>query len=84
MITQTHDKTYLEFFAGIGLVGKGLEGSGWRCLYAGDIDRQKREMFESHFGCRDYYHIDDVWNTLTVVFSNHRKALPGDGIVSVH
>ena len=40
-------KTFLEFFAGIGLVRMGLEAGGWRVVYANDLDAQKREMYDS-------------------------------------
>ena len=42
--------TFAEFFAGIGLVRMGLEAQGWRLLYANDMDAQKREMYDGHFG----------------------------------
>ena len=32
------EKTFCEFFAGIGLVGEGLRLSGWACVYANDIN----------------------------------------------
>jgi len=42
-------RTAAEFFCGIGLVRMGLERSGWRVLFANDIDPQKREMYEAEF-----------------------------------
>jgi len=42
-------RTFLEFFAGIGLVRSGLEQRGWQVLYANDIDREKRSMYDAHF-----------------------------------
>ena len=41
--------TFLEFFAGIGLMRMGLEQGGWSIQFANDIDEQKRDMYASHF-----------------------------------
>ena len=41
---------FAEFFAGIGLVRMGLERAGWSLEFANDIDPQKLEMYEGHFG----------------------------------
>ncbi|MBL8168020.1 MAG: DNA mismatch endonuclease Vsr [Acidobacteria bacterium] len=43
-------KTFAEFFAGIGLVRMGLERQGWTLAFANDLDEQKKEMYEAHFG----------------------------------
>ena len=56
-----------EFFAGIGLVREGLSQSGWRCVYANDIDPKKRQVYEARFGQSDHFHLGDVWNTDEVV-----------------
>lgn len=56
-------KTFCEFFAGIGLVREGLAASGWECAYANDIDPKKQEMYESRFGKSDHFHLGDVWKT---------------------
>lgn len=61
------DRTFAEFFAGIGLVHEGLRASGWACVYANDIDPKKREMYVSHFGETPYYHLEDVWNADAVL-----------------
>jgi DNA (cytosine-5)-methyltransferase 1 len=55
------NKTFCEFFAGIGLVHAALDRGGWRCLYANDIDAKKRRMYEGHFGASSHYHEGDVW-----------------------
>ncbi len=60
-------KTFCEFFAGIGLVRAGLEPSGWRCVYANDVDSKKKELYENRFGCDDRFHLGDVWNTSEVL-----------------
>jgi DNA (cytosine-5)-methyltransferase 1 len=43
------EKTFAEFFAGIGLMRMGLERSGWTHLFANDIDSDKEEMYRDHF-----------------------------------
>lgn len=42
-------KTFAEFFAGIGLMRMGLESSGWTAAFANDIDPDKEEMYRAHF-----------------------------------
>ncbi len=48
--TVKHDRTFLEFFAGIGLMRLGLEKAGWQCRFANDNNSQKAEIYESNFG----------------------------------
>ncbi|HEX6961888.1 MAG TPA: DNA (cytosine-5-)-methyltransferase [Lacipirellula sp.] len=57
------EKTFCEFFAGIGLVYEALRRSGWRCVYANDIDAKKRQMYVGHYGdaAAEHYHQGDVW-----------------------
>ena len=50
--------TYLEFFAGAGLVRLGLEPP-WSCIWANDIDTRKQEVYEAHFGSEEFV-LDDV------------------------
>jgi len=64
---QKGEKTFLEFFAGIGLVHLGLERSGWKCLYANDISGKKMEMYLDEFPGARYYHCEDVWKKDEVV-----------------
>ena len=59
--------SFLEFFAGIGLSRMGLDPFGWGCVYANDIERKKRRMYESCFGRAEHYQVEDVWNTETIV-----------------
>jgi DNA (cytosine-5)-methyltransferase 1 len=52
----------IEFFAGIGLIRKGLEEAGWRVIFANDIDEKKREIYKKNYGegeflCRDIRHL---------------------------
>ena len=42
-------KTFAEFFAGIGLMRIGLERQGWSIAFANDIDEQKYDMYKTHF-----------------------------------
>lgn len=60
-------KTFLEFFAGIGLVHLGLKKSGWQCSYANDISKKKMEMYLDEFPEADYYHCEDVWKTENIL-----------------
>ena len=46
-------KTFIEFFAGIGLMRAGLEAQGWSISLANDIDPRKREMYEANFDDAD-------------------------------
>jgi len=59
-------KTFAEFFAGIGLVHRGLEFGGWRCVYANDIEQKKHEMYRALYSGASYYHVQDVWKTSEV------------------
>jgi DNA (cytosine-5)-methyltransferase 1 len=61
------DKSFCEFFAGIGLVHEALRQSGWHAVYANDIDAAKRRMHEGHYGPSAHYHEGDVWNTSAVL-----------------
>jgi DNA (cytosine-5)-methyltransferase 1 len=59
--------SFLEFFAGIGLTHLGLRPQGWKCVYANDIEAKKRRMYESCFGPADYYHVEDIWKTKSIL-----------------
>lgn len=55
------ERTFLEFFAGIGLVRLGLEKRGWQLLYANDIDPEKREMYDAHFrDAETHFELSDI------------------------
>jgi len=60
-------QTFLEVFAGIGLVRLGLEFSGWKCVYANDISEKKMEMYLDQFPDSAHFHREDIWNTESVV-----------------
>jgi DNA (cytosine-5)-methyltransferase 1 len=63
----SEQKTFLEFFAGIGLVHLGLRRSGWQCVYANDISEKKEEMYRDEFPDAAYFHREDIWKTDDVV-----------------
>ena len=52
--------TVAEYFAGIGLMRLGLELGGWSTVFANDIDANKREMYEHHFGRSPAVLPDDI------------------------
>lgn len=55
------DRTFADFFAGIGLMRMGLERQGWSTLFANDIDPQKHQMYETHFGdASNHFYLGDV------------------------
>ena len=45
--------TFLDFFAGAGLVRLGLEPP-WSCMWANDIDARKQEIYEAHFSPENF------------------------------
>ncbi|MCC6493406.1 MAG: DNA cytosine methyltransferase, partial [Pirellulales bacterium] len=63
------DKTFCEFFAGIGLVYEALRRTGWRCVYANDIDGKKQATYAGNYGAAAaaHYHLEDVWATAEVL-----------------
>lgn len=44
------EATFAEFFAGIGLVRLGLEGAGWKGIFANDNDPAKQQLYLGQFG----------------------------------
>jgi DNA (cytosine-5)-methyltransferase 1 len=56
-------KSFLEFFAGVGLIHMGLRRSGWECVYANDISEKKEEMYRDEFPDATYFHREDIWKT---------------------
>lgn len=57
------DKTFAEFFAGIGLMRLGLEQEGWTAAFANDIAHDKLEMYSAHFEETDpCFLLDDIHN----------------------
>jgi DNA (cytosine-5)-methyltransferase 1 len=45
--------TFIEMFSGIGGFRLGLERSGWRCVWANDIDRHACAVYRYRFGGRE-------------------------------
>lgn len=60
MAAQAAPLTFCEFFAGIGLARLGLERSGWSVRFANDLDPQKKQMYEAHFGPAPEYSTADI------------------------
>jgi DNA (cytosine-5)-methyltransferase 1 len=55
------DKTFVDFFVGMGLMRLGLERHGWSVVLANDIDEQKFEMYKHNFrDAERYYVVKDV------------------------
>ena len=52
--------TAVEFFSGIGLMRLALERSGWRILFANDIDDQKAEVYRDNFPVDDTLRLCDI------------------------
>ncbi len=49
-----HERTFLEFFAGIGLIHWAVKARGWRCVFANDLDPAKQQIYADNFGCEAY------------------------------
>jgi len=43
-------RSFLEFFAGIGLIRVALERRGWKCLFANDNDLGKTKIYMDNYG----------------------------------
>jgi DNA (cytosine-5)-methyltransferase 1 len=55
------DRTFAEFFAGIGLMRIGLERGGWRIAYANDICPEKFDMYRANFeDAEDHFVVEDI------------------------
>jgi len=54
-------RTFAEFFAGIGLVRMGLERQGWKIRFANDCDIKKKEIYSGHFAdAHQHFLLDDI------------------------
>jgi DNA (cytosine-5)-methyltransferase 1 len=54
-------KTFAEFFAGVGLMRIGLERQGWKIAFANDICQDKYEMYTAHFeDADDHFIVEDI------------------------
>lgn len=54
-------KSFVEFFAGVGLVREGLRQSNWNCVWANDISKDKQETYVENFGSSDFW-LGDIWD----------------------
>ena len=59
-MSSTAGQTFAEFFAGIGLMRIGLERAGWSIRFANDIDEDKWQMYQDHFGDTGEFVVGDV------------------------
>ena len=59
-MSEPLEKTFAEFFAGIGLMRIGLERGGWRITFANYIDEDKRRMYGDNFGETGEFMLADV------------------------
>jgi len=54
-------RTFAEFFAGIGLMRIGLERQGWKIAFANDICSDKYQMYAAHFeDADDHFVVEDI------------------------
>lgn len=55
------EKTFAEFFAGIGLMRMGLEKEGWAVAYANDIAVDKFEMYLDNYpNAKTHFKLGDI------------------------
>jgi DNA (cytosine-5)-methyltransferase 1 len=56
-----HEKSFAEFFAGIGLMRAGLELQGWSIALANDVDPMKYKMYRGHFkDAKEHFMLEDI------------------------
>ena len=67
--SRSEPLTFLDFFAGAGLVRLGL-GPSWSCTWANDTDARKQEVYEAEFGAGEFA-LGDVANIATHSASIH-------------
>jgi hypothetical protein len=56
-------KTYLEFFAGVGLVREGLSFDEWECLWANDFAQDKKDTYIENYG-DEHFVLADIWDVV--------------------
>lgn len=66
-------KTFYEFFAGVGLIRAGLENTGWKCIWANDICKKKEEVYKKNFNGDDFY-CEDIWKIVNNTLALPKKA----------
>lgn len=61
-IANVAEMTFIDYFAGIGLMQMGLEHQGWKLLMSNDIDANKYEMYSDQFNrYTETYVVDDIY-----------------------
>ena len=61
--SHASQKTFAEFFAGIGLMRMGLERQGWNISFSNDIDPQKHEIYKGQFhDTENHFVLNDIHN----------------------
>ena len=65
MNRMSQEKSFAEFFAGIGLMRMGLEKAGWRAAFANDIDEDKWEIYRENFETNGEFQLGDVHKLAT-------------------
>jgi len=56
-----YQKSFAEFFAGIGLMRLGLEKAGWKIAFANDIDPTKESIYQTHFNdSENHFQLGDI------------------------
>lgn len=64
-LSASPQRTFAEFFAGIGLMRLGLERAGWKIAYANDICPGKFEMYRANFeDADDHFVVEDIHDVL--------------------
>lgn len=60
-LPRERQKTFAEFFAGVGLMRMGLERGGWKIAFANDICEDKYAMYSAHFeDADDHFVVEDI------------------------
>src|SRR2546430_9355546 len=60
-LPSPQQRTFAEFFAGVGLMRIGLERRGWKIAFANDICQDKYEMYAAHFeDADDHFVVEDI------------------------
>ena len=54
------NRTFVELFAGVGLIGRALSSCGWRCVLANDICPVKRDLYYLNGGDQGKFLVKDV------------------------
>ena len=69
-------KSFVEFFAGVGLIREGLQQDNWQCIFANDISTDKRDTYVENFGA-SHSHLGDIWE-----LSDNSSLIPDNAFLS--